>query len=97
MAGGDKASIIINPAKANGIFYKIGVSQKPIRSVMIAGGGTTGFYVAKQLIEMGINVCVVEIDEDRCNELAELCPKALIIHGDASDKQILAEEGGLRL
>lgn len=93
LAGGDKASIIINPAKATEFFTKIGVSQKPIRSVMIAGGGTTGFYVAKQLIEMGINVCVVEIDEDRCNELAELLPKALIIHGDASDKQILAEEG----
>ena len=72
LAGGDKASIIINPAKATEFFTKIGVSQKPIRSVMIAGGGTTGFYVA---------------------ELAELLPKALIIHGDASDKQILAEEG----
>ena len=93
LAGGDKASIIINPAKATEFFTKIGVSQKPIRSVMIAGGGTTGFYVAKQLIEMGINVCIVEIDEGRCNELAELLPKALIIHGDASDKQILAEEG----
>ena len=46
-----------------------------------------------QLLEMGIRVKIVERDEERCEELNEMVPKAMIICGDATDKDLLIEEG----
>jgi len=42
---------------------------------------------------MGIRVKIVERDEERCEELNEMVPKAMIICGDATDKDLLIEEG----
>ncbi len=90
---GDKVSMIINPEKAVQFFNKIGVETQTIKNVMFAGCGTTGFYLAKQLVEAGINVTVIESDPERCEQLSELLPQALIINGDASDRSVLREEG----
>jgi trk system potassium uptake protein TrkA len=59
---------------------------------MIAGGGTIGYYLAKKLIDMRINVKIIERDEHRCEELSELIPKAMIICGDATEKRLLTQE-----
>ena len=42
---------------------------------------------------MGISVKIIEIDKDRCEELSILLPKAIIIHGDGTDQDLLKEEG----
>lgn len=60
---------------------------------MIIGGGITSIYLAKQLLQMGVKVKIIERDINRCEELAEMLPKAMIIHGDATDKDVLLEEG----
>ncbi len=89
----DKASIIILPKKAPAFFKKIGIETHAAKNVLIAGGGTIAFYLAKQLLDIGVSVKIIEQDLKRCNELAEKLPHALIIHGDASDKDLLIEEG----
>ncbi len=63
-----------------------------MKSVMIMGGGRIAFYLAKALQEMHIRVKLVEISHERCLELAERLPEALIIHGDGSDEQLLLSE-----
>lgn len=63
------------------------------KKVMIGGGSNTGVYLAQMLIEMGMSVKIIEISEERCKELSELLPKALIINGDVSDQNLLYEEG----
>ena len=70
----------------------IGIKAKKIKNVMIAGGGTIGYYVAKKLLDMRINVKIIERDLTRCEELSELLPKAMIIHGDATEKRTLIQE-----
>ena len=60
---------------------------------MIIGGGETGYYLANQLIETGINVKIIEQDSARCDELCQLLPKATIINGDGTDNRLLLEEG----
>lgn len=60
---------------------------------MIVGGGRLAYYLSKQLLELGITVRLIELDQARCDELAEKLPHALIIHGDGSDKNLLLEEG----
>ncbi len=93
LLAGDKASIIIPPKKALSFFKKIGVDTQSVKDVMIVGGGTIAEYLASRLIENGIDVKIIEINKSRCDELSSKLPKALIINGDASDKDLLLEEG----
>ena len=40
-----------------------------------------------------MQIKIIEQDKKRCEELCELLPKATIIHGDATDHDLLQEEG----
>ena len=60
---------------------------------MLVGGGKISYYLAKMLEDTGIKIKIIEQDLARCHELSELLPKAMIIHGDGSDQQLLMEEG----
>ena len=93
LKSGDKASIITLPKKERGFFKKIGIGARRIKDVMIAGGGTIAYYLARQLLDVGISVKIIEKNEARASELAEKLPNALIILGDATDKNLLFEEG----
>lgn len=89
----DIISIVAAPRKANEFFKKIGMATNRIRSVMVVGGGETSYYLTKMLLAMGMDVTIIEKDKARCNELSELLPKALIIHGDGTERNLLQEEG----
>ena len=60
---------------------------------MIVGGGQIAYYLSKILISTGIQVKIVEQKLDRCELLSEELPKATVIHGDGTNKQLLEEEG----
>ena len=64
-----------------------------MKKVMICGGGHVCFYLAVQLQQAGMQVKIIEQNQARCEELCELLPKATIIHGDATDQELLIEEG----
>lgn len=92
LAAGDSISVTLSLADLNGLLQKIGIRAKKIRNVLIAGGGTISYYLAKRLLELRISVKIIEKDLKRCEELADLLPKAMVIHGDATDKTLLVEE-----
>lgn len=93
LASGDEISVSLPIREATPFFKKIGVPANPIKSIMIAGGGMISFYLAKQLQDTGVEVKIIEEDKQRCEELSEALPKALIIQGEAIDKELLLEEG----
>lgn len=90
---GDDVSFIATPVNTQSFFKQIGVDTHQVRNCMIIGGGTTSYYLAKQLEDMNISVKIIEMDERRCEKLSLLLPKSLIIHGDGSDEGLLIEEG----
>lgn len=63
------------------------------KKVIISGGSNTAIYLSKILLDIGMEVKLIEINEERCRFLSEILPKALIINGDVSDQNILFEEG----
>lgn len=63
-----------------------------LEKVMIAGGGKIGFYLAKQLADFNIYVKIIEVDKARCEYLSEHLDNVMILHGDATDLQLLEDE-----
>jgi trk system potassium uptake protein TrkA len=92
----DEISILAESKNTVDFFRKIGEPTAAVKDVMIIGGGRTCIYLAKQLLDMGIKVKIIEKDKARCEELSELMPKALIIHGDGTEREVLMEEGILQ-
>ena len=45
--------------------------------VMLVGGGKITYYLARQLIEDGIQVKIIEMNKTRCEELSELLPSEM--------------------
>ena len=67
--------------------------QEKTKKVIICGGSNTAVYLTKNLLDMGMQVKIIEINPERCSVLSEKLPGALIINGDVSDQNILFEEG----
>ena len=88
----DKISVTLSMGEVSNLLNKIGIKAKKIKNVMIAGGGTIGYYLAKRLLELRINVKIIDKNPVRCEELSELLPKAMIICGDATEKRVLLQE-----
>lgn len=93
LQSGDNMYVIISPKEIHTLLSKIGIKAKPIRSVIIIGGGTISYYLAKRLQENHVQVKIIEINRNRCEQLSDLLPHTLIINGDATDRQLLSEEG----
>ena len=88
----DLVSFLATPINTQIFFKKIGMNTHQVRNCMIIGGGKTSYYLAKQLIDMNIEIKLIEMNRKRCEELSILLPKALIIQGDGSDRNLLDEE-----
>lgn len=63
-----------------------------LERVMIAGGGKTGYYLAKKLSDFGVAVKIIEIERERCEYLTDRLNNVLVLHGDATDPNLLHEE-----
>ncbi|GHD71403.1 Trk system potassium transporter TrkA [Vogesella fluminis] len=66
-------------------------SEKPVRRVMIAGGGNIGYRLARML-SAKYEVKLIEHGSQRARWLAENLPKALVLHGEATDEGLLESE-----
>lgn len=93
LKAGDKITFTGTMKEITSFLKIIGVLKKKIKSVMIVGGGRLGYYSAKQLLDNGLSVKVIEKNHERCKELCMMIPGATIIEGDGTDRDLLLEEG----
>ena len=66
--------------------------HQPINRVLIVGGGNIGYRLARSLEDTAVSCKIVDKNADRCALLAEGLNKAVVLCGDGSDQQLLAEE-----
>ncbi len=90
---GDAVWVVANLANISKVFKAFGLKTRSIKDVMIAGGGRVSYYLAKALIRAHIRVKIIERDEATCEKLSDLLPEAEVVCGEASDTQLLHEEG----
>jgi len=93
MKKGDKISFIASHQESADFFKKAGVDNNIVKSAMFVGGGKLTHYLCRLLEDTKIKIKIIERNEERCRQLSELLPKAMIIHGDGTDEQLLLEEG----
>ncbi|MEG1499085.1 MAG: Trk system potassium transporter TrkA [Bacteroidales bacterium] len=89
---GDLAYIITKPECVKCLFEISGKKEKLINSAMIIGAGRIGRKTALR-IEQNMKVKMVEIDRERCHDAAEELSSTLVINGDATDIDMLHDEG----
>ncbi len=65
--------------------------EKPVKRVMLAGGGNIGGQLAGRL-EKDYQVKVIESSPARARELSGILDSAIVLLGDAADPDLLAEE-----
>lgn len=90
----DLLFVIGKSAKMNELLkrYHIATDARQVRKVLILGGGKVGYFLAKQLLRLGVRVKIIEQDRDRCMFLSTKLPEAIVIHGDGTDSQLLDDE-----
>ncbi|MEQ8702477.1 MAG: Trk system potassium transporter TrkA [Phaeodactylibacter sp.] len=89
---GDHVYFITKKKNMEQLNNLIGKQKYKVRNIMILGGTSLGLATAKQL-ENEYNITVIERSKERCKVLAEQLDNSLIINGDASNIDLLVEEG----
>ncbi|HRY88689.1 MAG TPA: Trk system potassium transporter TrkA [Rubrivivax sp.] len=89
---GDELFVLAASEHIRGVLVGLHRRSNPVRRVIIAGGGRVGLRLARQLAG-SCRVKIIEADAARCEYLStELPGEALVLHGDATDEDLLAAE-----
>ena len=90
---GDKINITAPIAQMEGFFRQLGAYRDRADTVMIVGAGKITYYLTAELNKMGMKVKVLDRSPERCEDFAHSFPDVLVIQGDATDHELLTEEG----
>jgi trk system potassium uptake protein TrkA len=90
---GDKIFVLGPSGRVRYLPTLAGHDPFDLRRVMIGGGSDEAVYLAQHLIGHGVHCTILESNRDRCRELAEILPGALVLHGDTTDLDLLEMEG----
>jgi trk system potassium uptake protein TrkA len=90
---GDLIYVAVLPGSIPEALALCGHKPAALRRVMIAGGSREAFYFAELLAQHDIEATLLVRKRERAQELAERLDKALVLHGDATDVELLELEG----
>jgi trk system potassium uptake protein TrkA len=88
---GDEVFFIADTQNIRGVLRELRRMDKPIKRVLIGGGGNIGRRLARQ-IEHRYDVKLIEFNKANAERLAAELDKTLVLAGDVTDEQLLAEE-----
>ena len=89
----DHIYILVDKRHVKRTMNAFGLNEKPIKKIIIIGGGNIGFNLAKDLekFHSEISVCIVEYNNDRAKYVADQLTNTLVLNGDGLDQNILNE------
>ena len=89
---GDEVFVLADTRHIRAVLKELRRMKEPVRNIMIAGGGNIGARVAATL-EKTHNVKVIERDRFRAETIAARLAGTLVLHGEATDVNLLGQEG----
>lgn len=90
---GDKVFFVAPAHAGRSLTTLAGHEPFRLQRVMIGGGSDEAVYLSRHLLEAGAQCTILESDRERCRDLADLVPGALVLHGDTTDLDLLEMEG----
>ena len=93
LRAGDKIYLTSEPDQLAKFFRHLGLFRRRASTVMIVGAGKMCYYLASELLDMGMSVKIIDQNEPRCVQMSEQLPKATILVGDGTDSELLNAEG----
>ncbi len=90
---GDKIHVTADTANIIDFLAEVNLAPLPMKNIMIAGGGKTGFYLADALARKKYTVKLIEADASKADELADTLPDVTVICGNGTQHDLLIEEG----
>jgi trk system potassium uptake protein TrkA len=88
---GDEVFLLAAAGHIREVLRELRRMDRPVKQVMIAGGGNIGLRLAFAL-ERDYSVRVIEHNKRRCEVLGARLAKALVLNGDATDEALLEDE-----
>jgi trk system potassium uptake protein TrkA len=88
---GDEVFCLASSGHIREVMRELRRMDRPVRRVMIAGGGNIGLRLAMAL-EDRYSVRVIEHNKRRCELLAARLGEALVLNGDTTDEELLEDE-----
>jgi Trk K+ transport system NAD-binding subunit len=91
---GDDVYVVTEPASAEAVMAAFGHHERAARRVVLVGGGNVGLHLAKMLARdaASVSLTVVEYGKGRADHISrELGASAMVLHGDALEKEVLTE------
>jgi trk system potassium uptake protein len=92
LMAGDLVYFITKKDKVFETLKIFGKHETPVQRAMIIGGGRVGYRLAQLLEQKNIYTKIIEKKADRCRLLADRLNKVVVLQGDGSDQDLLAEE-----
>ena len=89
---GDHVYFIAKKKHITRVLNEFRRAENTYQKIFIVGGGIIGLSVAK-LLEDTHDIKIIELNEDRAMELAGELNNSLVLQGNASDEDLLLEEG----
>jgi trk system potassium uptake protein TrkA len=89
---GDTIFFFAESTKLRDILRFFGKETKPAERIFVMGGGTTGLMLAELLEKKGMFTKIIEKRQDRCENLASVLNRAVVLHGDGTSQNLLKEE-----
>jgi trk system potassium uptake protein TrkA len=89
---GDRVTVIGRREAIDEVKPLFQKSQVKKKNVVIAGGGETGYHLARLLEGFRFSVKVIDIDDTRCAFLAHNLKSATVVKANATRRNVLEEE-----
>ena len=89
---GDTLYAVTEPEGMQDVLSRVGHAPQPLRRVIVAGSTTVAKRICTELIEWGVQTKIIEPSRRRSYALAADMPKAVVLEGSATDRDLLMEE-----
>ncbi len=89
---GDRVYFVTKKTNVSKVLKEFRRTDKPYKNIMIAGGGLIGLNLAK-FLEKDHHVRIIEMSKQRVIEITDQLKDTLVLHGNASNEELLLEEG----
>jgi trk system potassium uptake protein TrkA len=89
---GDEVFVLAATDQLRQVLGALRNMDRPVRRIMVAGGGKVGLRLARQLLGE-VQIKILETNRARCDYLATQLPSdVLILHGDSTDEELMGDE-----